>query len=145
MPVLPESFVAAAQAGADLAGAAIRPLFRSALLVEAKGDASPVTEADRRAELVLQMAGDRLVLLHRPRLHAIRLVPAPPMTETELLRGVQGVEASYWPHGTTPRWLPSWNQAALPALVRLRIVFPPGDRRRWPDMVVAPMRLGAAG
>ena len=51
---IPERFVAAAQAGADLAGAVIRPLFRSALLVEAKGDASPVTEADRRAELVLR-------------------------------------------------------------------------------------------
>ena len=28
----------------------IRPLFRSALLVEAKGDASPVTRADKEAE-----------------------------------------------------------------------------------------------
>jgi len=43
-------FVAAAEAAADAAGAVIRPLFRSALLVEAKGDASPVTEADRAAE-----------------------------------------------------------------------------------------------
>ncbi|MFC3125201.1 inositol monophosphatase family protein, partial [Pseudoroseomonas globiformis] len=32
------------------AGAVIRPLFRSPLLVEAKGDSSPVTEADRAAE-----------------------------------------------------------------------------------------------
>jgi len=47
---LPEGALAAAEAAADLAGAAIRPLFRSALLVEAKGDASPVTEADRGAE-----------------------------------------------------------------------------------------------
>jgi myo-inositol-1(or 4)-monophosphatase len=42
--------IAAAEAAADAAGAAIRPLFRSPLLVEAKGDASPVTEADRAAE-----------------------------------------------------------------------------------------------
>ncbi len=32
----------------------IRPLFRSALMVEAKGDASPVTEADRGAERVMR-------------------------------------------------------------------------------------------
>lgn len=43
-------FLATAEAAADAAGAVIRPLFRSALLVEAKGDASPVTEADRAAE-----------------------------------------------------------------------------------------------
>jgi len=39
-----------AEAAADRAASVIRPLFRSALLVEAKGDASPVTRADREAE-----------------------------------------------------------------------------------------------
>jgi histidinol phosphatase-like enzyme (inositol monophosphatase family) len=47
-------FIAAAEAAADAAGAVIRPLFRSRLLVEAKGDASPVTEADREAEQVIR-------------------------------------------------------------------------------------------
>jgi histidinol phosphatase-like enzyme (inositol monophosphatase family) len=51
---LPEGALAAAEAAADLAGAAIRPLFRSALMVEAKGDASPVTEADRAAEQAMR-------------------------------------------------------------------------------------------
>lgn len=50
----PDGALAAAEAAADLAGAAIRPLFRSALLVEAKGDASPVTEADRAAEQTMR-------------------------------------------------------------------------------------------
>ena len=49
-----EEFIAAAEAAAEAAGAVIRPLFRSALLVEAKGDASPVTEADRHAELAMR-------------------------------------------------------------------------------------------
>ncbi|TPG49230.1 inositol monophosphatase family protein [Roseomonas nepalensis] len=49
-----EAMVAAAEAAADLAGAVIRPLFRSPLLVEAKGDASPVTEADRAAERAIR-------------------------------------------------------------------------------------------
>ena len=51
--VTPE-MVAAAEAAADAAGAVIRPLFRSALLVEAKGDASPVTAADRGAEQAMR-------------------------------------------------------------------------------------------
>jgi myo-inositol-1(or 4)-monophosphatase len=49
-----DQFIAVAEAAADLAGQVIRPLFRSALLVEAKGDASPVTEADRAAEQAIR-------------------------------------------------------------------------------------------
>jgi myo-inositol-1(or 4)-monophosphatase len=49
-----EDLIASAEVAADLTGAAIRPLFRSALLVEAKGDSSPVTEADRAAERALR-------------------------------------------------------------------------------------------
>jgi myo-inositol-1(or 4)-monophosphatase len=49
-----QDFVAAAEAAADAAGAVIRPLFRSRLLVEAKGDASPLTEADREAERAIR-------------------------------------------------------------------------------------------
>ena len=47
-------YLAAAEQAADLAGAVIRPLFRSALLVEAKGDASPVTAADQQAEQAIR-------------------------------------------------------------------------------------------
>lgn len=50
----PADFLPFAEAAADLAGQVIRPLFRSALLVEAKGDASPVTEADRAAERAIR-------------------------------------------------------------------------------------------
>lgn len=50
----PADFLPTAEAAAEAAGAAIRPLFRSALLVEAKGDASPVTEADRAAERAIR-------------------------------------------------------------------------------------------
>ena len=39
-----------ANALADAAGAAIRPYFRASIVIEAKGDASPVTQADRAAE-----------------------------------------------------------------------------------------------
>jgi len=49
-----DDVIAAAEDFADAAGAVIRPLFRSALLVEAKGDASPVTKADRDAEAAIR-------------------------------------------------------------------------------------------
>lgn len=39
---------------ADAAGAAIRPFYRAAFAHEAKGDASPVTEADRAAEAAMR-------------------------------------------------------------------------------------------
>ena len=51
--ITPE-MVAAAEAAEDAAAAVIRPLFRSALLVEPKGDLSPVTEADRGAERAMR-------------------------------------------------------------------------------------------
>jgi len=50
----PAAFLGTAEAAAEAAGAAIRPLFRSALIVEAKGDASPVTEADKAAERAIR-------------------------------------------------------------------------------------------
>src|SRR5438874_2620835 len=49
-----QDFIEAAEAAAEAAGAIIRPLFRSQLLVDSKGDASPVTEADRQAELAIR-------------------------------------------------------------------------------------------
>lgn len=54
MAAVPAGFLAVAEQAAAAAGAVIRPLFRSALLVEAKGDASPVTEADRAAERAMR-------------------------------------------------------------------------------------------
>jgi len=55
--------IALAHALADAAGAAIRPFFRAPYDVEAKADASPVTEADRAAELAMR----RLIEAERPR------------------------------------------------------------------------------
>ena len=47
-------FLAAAEAAADVAGAVIRPLFRAGLGADLKGDQSPVTIADRTAELAMR-------------------------------------------------------------------------------------------
>jgi inositol-phosphate phosphatase / L-galactose 1-phosphate phosphatase / histidinol-phosphatase len=48
-----------AQRLADAAGAAIRPFFRAGFAHETKGDASPVTEADRAAEIAIRAILDK--------------------------------------------------------------------------------------
>ena len=51
---VPEAWIAAAEAAADVAGAVIRPFFRAALEAERKADRSPVTIADRTAEQAIR-------------------------------------------------------------------------------------------
>src|SRR5207237_9730666 len=61
--------------------------------------------------------------------------------ETELLRGVARIEFAYCgtPDPDSPAtWLAQWNGLAMPQLVRIRVSVPEGDRRHWPDMIVAP-------
>jgi general secretion pathway protein J len=82
-------------------------------------------------------ADHRLVLRWSPSVRARRLRPQPAApTETELLRGVSHIELAFWRPGGD--WVGSWQSADLPALVRVRLRFPPGDPRRWPDIVAAP-------
>ena len=92
------------------------------------------------AMLLVTSAG-RLVLRWTPRRHAVRLGPPPPPRETELLQGVAGLDIAYWRASAGGgEWVSEWLGPGLPALVRLRVVFPPGDRRHWPDIVAAPAR-----
>jgi histidinol phosphatase-like enzyme (inositol monophosphatase family) len=58
--------LAAAEAAADVAAAVVRPFFRQGVAADVKGDASPVTVADRSAEQAM-----RAVLAHRFPEHGI--------------------------------------------------------------------------
>ena len=49
-----DSFIAAAEAAADVAAAVVRPFFRAPLGIVSKSDSSPVTIADRTAELAMR-------------------------------------------------------------------------------------------
>ena len=91
----------------------------------------------QQADVALGVEADRrLVLRWSPHRHARRLGPPPPPQEAEMLRGVQRLEIAYWKDG----WRASWNETTMPELVRLRIIFSPGDARHWPDIVAAPVR-----
>jgi general secretion pathway protein J len=55
-------------------------------------------------------------------------------TETVMTR-VQTIEWSYF---DSNGWRDAWSEQHAPSLVRLRVSFPPGDSRRWPELIVAP-------
>jgi len=64
--------------------------------------------------------------------------------EDVLLAGLDHIELAYWrpaEGGDAAGWQRSWSGPVLPALVRVRLAFPPGDRRHWPDIVAAPMQV----
>jgi general secretion pathway protein J len=91
----------------------------------------------QRVTAELRLDGDhRIILRWRPLSHAARQWPLPAPTDTELLRGVSRIAFSYWRGGGT--WVSEWQEPELPALVRIRLEFPEGDTRRWPDIVAAP-------
>lgn len=86
-------------------------------------------------------ASKRLVLRFSPHPHAERLVAATPPTEEVLLDGVDHIELSYlrWP-AQGGGWVSTWGLQTLPLAVRIKLVFPEGDPRHWPEIVAAPMR-----
>lgn len=118
-----------AHSGAALRGTSGLMAFTSELPAAAAG-------VTRHADLVLGFEAGRVVLRWTPHLHAQAFGPAPPGQEEELLRGVERLEMAYW----NGAWRGEWKAETLPGLVRVRVVFPAGDARRWPDIVAAPQR-----
>jgi general secretion pathway protein J len=60
---------------------------------------------------------------------------------TLLIRDIERAEMSYYGarrRGEDPEWRDTWRDAEiLPRLIRLRLSFSDGDRRTWPDLVIA--------
>ena len=84
--------------------------------------------------------GMRFVLTERPELS---LPDESEGSQTEvLLFGLTGLEFAYFGKemlDESPRWHESWQgQTRLPQLIRMRAEFPRGDRRVWPELVIAP-------
>jgi general secretion pathway protein J len=107
-------------------------------LPEGLGTPLPV-EADVS---LLVADGHRLELRWRPH-HRNWIVTPPPPATVVLQEGVAGLALEFFEPGADGRggrWLSSWRGGDLPRLVRIRVTFPDGDRRHWPDIVVATMR-----
>jgi general secretion pathway protein J len=94
----------------------------------------------QRDDVTLELADRRLILRWLPHADATaRAVATKPM-EAELVRHVERLELAYWGSpspGEPDRWLSRWSSAANPVLLRIRLVFPRKDRRRWPDLIIA--------
>jgi len=91
-----------------------------------------VSEGDGRSDLKLAWH------LFRP--EDLAAGDVPPDEETTLLEGIAGIELAYY-GATDPeqpmQWWEAWDGAGgRPQLVRLRVEFPPGDPRRWPDLII---------
>ena len=100
---------------------------------------SGLAAAGDAAEVAIGVDGEqRLVVRAMPQPHAERLRPEPAI-QSVLLEHVDHIDLSYFA-GAAHAWATVWQAASLPDLVRLRIVFPKGDRRHWPDLVASPMQ-----
>ena len=76
---------------------------------------------------------------------AAETASSPNARSEALLEGVQSISIAYLElvelgNGQIePNWRDEWvDKSMMPALVRIRVTFAPGDPRRWPELVVAP-------
>jgi general secretion pathway protein J len=136
------SGIAPPQSAGFATTAASNPEFRgSAESLAFVGDLPTGLGTTRRADITLELNQGRLVLRWIPHRHELSNAPAPEPIETELIRGVDRVDLSYWgsPSPEQPRgWLAQWDGGAIPDLIRLRLAFAKDDRRRFPDLIAAP-------
>jgi general secretion pathway protein J len=95
----------------------------------------------RRADITLELHDGRLVLRWTPRRHELSTAPPPEPIETELIRRVERLDLAYWgapSPGQPAGWQSQWDRRDIPELIRVRLGFGKGDRRRWPDLIAAP-------
>jgi len=89
-----------------------------------------------RARITLQANGSDFVMKARPELRH-------PDTDSErLLCCLATLAFAYYGGAASdkePQWQERWTgRLALPTLIRVSVTFPPGDARRWPELVVKP-------
>lgn len=110
---------------------------RTRLICITRDPRSSVAGMEGRVDAVLDAdAGHRLLLRWTPHVHAVPLGGRAVPLEQVLLDGVERIEFSYLSPDRT-EWLGGWSRADLPALVRIQLIFVPGDGRRWPPIVAA--------
>jgi general secretion pathway protein J len=95
----------------------------------------------RRADITLELHEGRLVLRWTPHRHELSTTPPPEPIETELIRRVERLDLAYWGSpspGQPASWQSQSDSRHVPELIRVRLGFAKGDRRRWPDLIAAP-------
>jgi general secretion pathway protein J len=105
------------------------------------GDLPTGLGTTQRADITLQLQQGSFVLSWTPRRHELSSAPAPEPAHAELIGGVDRIEFAYWGAASpdqTGSWQAQWDTGAIPELVRLRLLFAKGDRRRFPDLITSP-------
>jgi general secretion pathway protein J len=105
------------------------------------GDLPTGVGTTQRADITLQLQERRFVLSWTPHRHELSAAPAPPPAEAELVGAVDRIELAYWgspASGEQAGWQTQWEGPGIPDLIRLRLLFAKGDRRRFPDLIAAP-------
>jgi len=105
------------------------------------GDLPTGLGTTRRANITLELVEGRLVLRWTPHRHELTTEPEPEPIETELVRGVERLDFAYWGSSSSDQpagWQAQWDTFNIPGLIRVRLTFAGGDRRRWPDLIAAP-------
>jgi len=92
------------------------------------------------ADVALSAETGRLLLRWTPHRHVEPLGPRPQWQDVVVLEGVQRIELAYRAPGASSAWSGTWSADRLPALVRIHVVFADGSGRRWPPLLVAPIR-----
>jgi general secretion pathway protein J len=90
------------------------------------------------ASITLLLDSNRLKLRWTEQPHAKLLGAPPPAHDEILLDGVAKLTIGYRARSGT--WSSSWSAATLPQLIRIHLEFAAGSTRRWPEILVAPMR-----
>lgn len=105
------------------------------------GDLPTGLGTSQRADIDLGLSGRRLVLSWTPHRHEVSDGPPPKPIVTELVGRVDRLDLAYWGSVAADQpagWQTRWDGPQLPDLVRVRLGFAKGDRRRWPDLIAAP-------
>ena len=111
------------------------------LLVTAPGSSGGVDSGNRR--FVLDVTRERdgsesLTLTSELDRNGARTIDTRHTRTEVLIPHIESVEWSYLDTAEGHNWRAHWTERRPPALVRLRVQFPVGDVRRWPDLLVAP-------
>ena len=97
-----------------------------------------------RYRLAMSSAGD-VTLTSTPVIAIERddgVTPRQSWTSITLARGASGLAIAYFgddPLSAGRSWQTRWyDRPQPPDLIRVRVAFPPGDQRRWPDLIARP-------
>ena len=123
----------------DFVGGSDRMTFDSVL-------PQAVATGARRAKITLSLDDRHRLMLHWDSVLIDPNTAAPATGDAMIVDNLDSVSFAYWQTGgEAPGWQDRWTVVAAPALIRVRLVFAKGDRRHWPDMIVAPLIAEGGG